>query len=161
MANKMSIATMCNGAVQERIDRALRKVSENILDPNTDGSKKREISIKITFIPNEDDREDVAVGIQVATKLAEETGITTSMWMQKDLRSGNIGVAEHIKGQIRGQITLDELGMSLKEEQKKLEQQPEEKEEPKFDPETGEIYEEDQKEEAEDDGRVIDLRKVN
>ena len=54
---RMTMATLCSGAVQEKVDRALRAVADNILDPNTDARKKRSITLKITFVPNEDDRE--------------------------------------------------------------------------------------------------------
>ena len=41
MAEKLTLASMCAGGVQERIDRALAKISDNILDLNTDAKKKR------------------------------------------------------------------------------------------------------------------------
>ena len=64
MAEKLTLASMCAGGVQERIDRALAKISDNILDLNTDA--------KITLVPNEDDREDVSVEVQTSVKLAPE-----------------------------------------------------------------------------------------
>ena len=56
------------GALQERVDRAIAKVVDNILDPNTDAKKKRTIQIAITFVPNEDDREDVSVMTSTTVK---------------------------------------------------------------------------------------------
>lgn len=44
MTKDLSIENLCGGAVQERINRALRKVSDNILDVNTEAKKKRSIS---------------------------------------------------------------------------------------------------------------------
>ena len=38
MAEKLTLASMCAGGVQERIDRALAKISDNILDLNTDAT---------------------------------------------------------------------------------------------------------------------------
>ena len=55
MAEKLTLASMCAGGVQERIDRALAKISDNILDLNTDAKKKRVLDVKITLTPNEDD----------------------------------------------------------------------------------------------------------
>lgn len=72
MTKDLSIETLCGGAVQERINRALRKVSDNILDPNTEAKKKRSISLTLTFIPNETDREDCSVEANVSIKLAPE-----------------------------------------------------------------------------------------
>ena len=59
---KLTLATIGGGAVQERVDRALEKVARNIMDPNTDPGKKRVITLKITMKPDEDDREDVPAG---------------------------------------------------------------------------------------------------
>lgn len=55
MAEKLTLASMCAGGVQERIDRALAKISDNILDLNTDAKKKRVLDVKITLTPSEDD----------------------------------------------------------------------------------------------------------
>ena len=78
MAEKLTLASMCAGGVQERIDRALAKISDNILDLNTDAKKKRVLDVKITLTPNEDDREDVSVEVQTSVKLAPEMGLSCS-----------------------------------------------------------------------------------
>ena len=49
---KMTLASMCDGGVQERIDRALMKIADNILDPNTEAKKKRSLTVTISFVPN-------------------------------------------------------------------------------------------------------------
>ena len=88
MAEKLTLASMCAGGVQERIDRALAKISDNILDLNTDAKKKRTLDIKIVLTPSEDDREDVAVEVQTSVKLAPEMGLKTQLFINKDFRSG-------------------------------------------------------------------------
>lgn len=88
MAEKLTLASMCAGGVQERIDRALAKISDNILDLNTDAKKKRVLDVKITLTPNEDDREDVSVEVQTSVKLAPEMGLKTQLFINKDFRSG-------------------------------------------------------------------------
>lgn len=85
MAEKLTLASMCAGGVQERIDRALAKISDNILDLNTDAKKKRTLDIKIVLTPSEDDREDVAVEVQTSVKLAPEMGLKTQLFINKDL----------------------------------------------------------------------------
>lgn len=52
VAEKLTLASMCAGGVQERIDRALAKISDNILDLNTDAKKKRTLDIKIVLTPS-------------------------------------------------------------------------------------------------------------
>ncbi|MEZ3426358.1 MAG: replication terminator protein [Lachnospiraceae bacterium] len=110
---RMTLANMCGGGVQEYIDRALAKVSDNILDLNTDAGKKREITVRIIFEPDENDREDVAVSVKTAVKLAPETGIETQLYISRDFKSGTISLIEHTKGQIKGQLTLDDCGMPM------------------------------------------------
>lgn len=113
---RMTLANMCGGGVQEYIDRALAKVSDNILDINTEAKKKREITVRIIFEPNKDDREDVAVKVKTSVKLAPETGIDTQLFISRDFKSGTISLIEHAKGQIKGQLTFDDCGMPVEAE---------------------------------------------
>lgn len=152
---KLTLASMCGGGVQERINRCLAKISDNILDPNTEAKKKRTLTIQITFTPDEDDREDVSVDVATNVKLAPETGLSTQLWINKDFKSGEVSITEHAKGQIKGQLTLDELGMETKSENT----EPPTAEELGCDPETGEVIEQ---EKSENKGihRVVDMRKA-
>lgn len=109
---QLSLATLCGGALQEKVDRALRKVAENILDPNTDPEKKRSITVKLVFKPSPEDTEDVALSTEISVSLAPEVGASTNIFVSKDLASGGVTVMEHHKGVIRGQISFDELGRS-------------------------------------------------
>lgn len=152
---QMTLASMCGGGVQERINRALAKISDNILDPNTEAKKKRTLDIKIVLTPSEDDREDVAIEVHTSTKLAPEIGLKTQMFINKDIKTGVTTLTEHAKGAIKGQLTLDDMGYLFNNE----EEEPT-AEELGCDPETGEILEE-KEEEPVDSGRVISLRAVN
>ena len=146
---KMTLASMCDGGVQERIDRALMKIADNILDPNTEAKKKRSLTVTISFVPNEDDREDVTVDVSTSIKLAPETGLKTQLYIDKDLTSGTISLTEHAKGQIKGQLTFDDIGVTYDTGNEEMYQEPD------FDPETGEIFtQEEQK------SRVVSMRAV-
>ena len=151
MAKDLSIENLCGGAVQERINRALRKVSDNILDVNTEAKKKRSISLTLTFIPNEDDREDVSVEANVTMKLAPEEGVKTQFYINKDLTNEIITITEHVKGMIKGQLSFDDLGFVMEDIS--------EPEDPGCDPETGEIIENKQEEHTEKPA-IVDFRKV-
>ena len=109
MREKLTMTTICDGAVQEKVDRALRAVADNILDPNTDPKKKRSITMKIVFQPNEDDREDVAVHVEVTKNLAPEAGVKTQLFIAKDLESGAMTVQEHQRGMIKGQLDFGDM----------------------------------------------------
>lgn len=154
MAEKLTLASMCAGGVQERIDRALAKISDNILDLNTDAKKKRVLDVKITLTPNEDDREDVSVEVQTSVKLAPEMGLKTQLFINKDFRSGVTTLTEHSKGAIKGQLTLDDCGMSMNPEEVEEENQVT-AEELGCDPETGEVLE---KEAPKVGSKVISMR---
>lgn len=155
MAEKLTLASMCAGGVQERIDRALAKISDNILDLNTDAKKKRVLDVKITLTPNEDDREDVSVEVQTSVKLAPEMGLKTQLFINKDFRSGVTTLTEHAKGAIKGQLTLDDCGMSMNPEEVE-EEKPVTAEELGCDPETGEVLEESQPNKS----KVISMRQA-
>lgn len=142
MHNKtLTLATIGDGAVQERVDRALEACARNILDPNTDPGKKRVITLKITLKPDDQDPEDVEVTADVSTKLAPECGVTTRLFVNKDLRGDRVSVMEHRKGEIRGQLDFSDVGLRMDT----------------VDPETGEI-EEEVTEDSKIEGLVLDLR---
>lgn len=117
MKEKLTMTSICSGAVQEKVDRALRAVADNILDPNTDAKKKRSITLKIIFQPNEDDREDVAVHVEVAKSLAPEAGVKTQLFIAKDLESGALTVQEHQRGVIKGQLDFGDMDELYAEEE--------------------------------------------
>lgn len=106
---KMTLTSICSGAIQEKIDRALREVGNNILDPNTDPKKKRSITLQIIFTPNEDDREDVTVTAEVKKTLAPEAGVKTKFFIAKDIESGAMTIQEHQRGEIKGQLSFDDI----------------------------------------------------
>ena len=117
MHEKLTMTSICDGAVQEKVDRALRAVADNILDPNTDPKKKRSITMKIVFQPNEDDREDVAVHVEVTKNLAPEAGVKTQLFIAKDLDTGAMTVQEHQRGMIKGQLDFGDMETMYGEEE--------------------------------------------
>lgn len=87
------------------------------MDPNTDARKKRSITIKITFVPNDDDREDITVLVDVAKSLAPDVGVKTQLFVAKDLATGAITVQEHQRGEIKGQLSFDDLEEDAEEDE--------------------------------------------
>lgn len=140
---RLTLASLCGGAVQEKVDRALEKVANNILDPNTEPKKKRVITLKITLKPDQSDYEDVQVSADVTYTLAPELGIQTRFFVNKDLRNDKVTVMEHKKGEIRGQLDFNDIGLTPEPTTKRT-----------VDTETGEIMEESEKV-----GQVVDFRK--
>ena len=98
---------MAGGALQEKFNRDITKVIENMQDTNTSYSTARSINIKITFKQGEE-RDDAKVDIAVASKLAGVINTSTSFAMGKDLESGEVEVREYGK-QIPGQMSFEDV----------------------------------------------------
>lgn len=103
----MNLETLANGAFSVQVNRALKEVAENIQDPNTDASATRKITVAITFKPNKD-WDFVATSVQAKTALAPAVGTVTALSMGKDLRTGEVDVAEVTTGQIPGQMSIED-----------------------------------------------------
>ncbi len=101
----LSLNDIAGGALQEKVNEAMNRVLENMQDPNTPWKVKRNISIKIGFVQNEE-RDDTAVELSIDTKLAPVSPIVTRMSIGTDLRTGQVYAEEYGK-QVRGQMSLD------------------------------------------------------
>lgn len=97
---------VAGGALQEKLNRELQKVFNNMMDPNTPWKNKRQITIKMTLEQNED-RDDCKAEIQVETKLAPVKSIETRFSLGRNLDNGEVYAAEYGPG-IKGQMSMDE-----------------------------------------------------
>lgn len=95
-SNATSLLDMANGAIKERIDYEMGRVMQNISDPNTKASAKREITLKITLAPDEDRKH-----IEVSSKLAAMNPVKTSLATG---RENGQTVAVELTPQIPGQL---------------------------------------------------------
>ena len=132
-----NLEKFAGGKLSAQINKALLDVTENILDPNTDDSKARKITVTISLKPNKN-RDYIATSVETKTALAPVLGAVTALCVGKDLKTGEVECVE-IGSQIPGQLSLD---------------LPEPEPEPVrgYDPSTGEIYETEDK--------VINLREA-
>ena len=101
----LDLQNIAGGALQEKADEAMRKVLENMQDPNTPWKVKRQITIKIAFTQNEE-RDDTAVDLSVETKLAPVSPVRTRMALGRDLNNGKT-YAEEYGRQLKGQMSLE------------------------------------------------------
>lgn len=90
---KVNLNELANGALQEQFGRAFEKVVENLQNPNTPYKNAREIVIKLKFTQNEQ-RDDVKIGIHVSEKLAALAPTETSFAIAKDLKTGEVKAQE-------------------------------------------------------------------
>ena len=135
----INLETLANGAFSAQINRAIEQVTKNIQDPNTDAEKVRTITAKISFKPNQE-RNFIATGVQTNVSLAPALGAVTAFAMGKDIQTGKVAAVEIGVGQIPGQMSIKDVQSSVPEKN--------------YDPETGEILEENESQ----DGKVVDLR---
>lgn len=81
---KLDLSAIGEGGLQEKVDKELEKVFDNILDPNTDTKAARKLIITLTMKPD-DTRQTVATGMEVKSTLAPQTGVATTVLVgQKD-----------------------------------------------------------------------------
>ena len=99
----------------------------------------------ITFKPNKD-RDFVSTSVQAKTTLAPALGTVTALSMGKDLRTGEVEVAEVVTGQIPGQMAIEDVQAAQAAEASRP-----------FDAETGEILE--TAEERAGRGSILDMRR--
>lgn len=84
MSHEISLETLKGGAALEIVNQMLADVWENILDPNTDAKKKRQVVLKLKFSPSED-RETVGIEIETKNDLAPHSAITTTASIGRDM----------------------------------------------------------------------------
>lgn len=102
----LPLSEMAQGAIQEKLDYELKKVFNNIHDPNTKPTDKRSITIKLDFTPD-DNRETVKTESNFTTKLANVEGVSTTVLTGKDYGSGDVQ-AKELKSNMPGQTYFDD-----------------------------------------------------
>lgn len=90
---KINLEALAGGAFAEKLNEALMQVAENIQNPNTEATTKRQITVNIKFTPNKT-RQMVGTQIAVTTKLAATEAIDTQMVMGVNMRTGQIDLSD-------------------------------------------------------------------
>jgi hypothetical protein len=105
MPNMIDLADFAGGAVSERFNQELKKVLENIADPNTDPKKARTVTVKVTL--KADENRDIAdVDISTSCTLVSAKPVATRIIMDRDSK-GNVVGAE-LKSGVKGQTYITE-----------------------------------------------------
>ena len=102
--NKASILEMARGAITERVDYAMGEIIQNILDPNTDPTKVRGLTLKLKFKPSAS-REFIQVDCVATPKLQPTTSVQTSLSLQNTF-DGSTKFVENTP-QIQGQLDFN------------------------------------------------------
>ncbi len=101
---RKSLLEMIGGAIKERVDYEVTRVIDNILDANTDPTKKRKITLTIELKPS-DDRQIITLEATAKSALAPTKPVGTTLAITAD-RNGEMIIAE-VTPQIPGQIDMD------------------------------------------------------
>ncbi|HEM4104892.1 hypothetical protein HO572_08100 [Streptococcus suis] len=89
----LDLSSIADGGLQEKLNNELARVIENILDPNTDPTVKREVSIKLVLKPN-DQRNSVDTIMEVKSKLAPQVKLSTTILVGQNYETGEIHANE-------------------------------------------------------------------
>lgn len=129
-----------NGELAGMFRIALAQIGQNIMDPNMDPEAGRGITINIKFKPSKAGA--IAATYDIKTKLAGLQKSETTFLIGQDIRTGRIEISEY--GNNRPQVAAyDAVPVSHRPEAPEPKSQ-------KFDPDTGEIYQQ--------PGKPINLR---
>lgn len=99
-----SILQMARGAFLERADHEMKRVVDNILDPNTKATAKRKITLTIELAPD-DERRTIGISVVAKSTLAATNPINTSLYIAGG-ENGEMVVAEMVP-QVPGQMSMD------------------------------------------------------
>lgn len=95
---------LMDGALTERFNMEMRRVLENVFDPNTNPKAKRQIQIVIDIAPNE--RRDAAeFRVDVKSKTAPPVAMAQTVFLNMD-DEGNVTATEMTR-EIPGQMDMD------------------------------------------------------
>ena len=100
MEQVIDLNQFASGALAERANQAIKKVLENIKDPNTDYKPKRKVTIELTFVSDEA-REMTQVSVIAKTKLAPAMPVSSIILIDSDKNGDVLGT--EFRKQIPGQ----------------------------------------------------------
>lgn len=101
----LKLSGLASGGVQENFDMEVKKILENIQDPNTEADKPRKLVLTLTFLPDES-RELVKLDSQVKLTLAPTKSVTTNLITGLNV-NGEVEATE-LKSGVPGQMYIDE-----------------------------------------------------
>ena len=98
-----SILELANGAILERADYELKRIIDNIRDPNTKPDKKRTLTLTIDFTPNFE-RDNIRLNITAKSKIEPTNPFATQMYLTEN--DDNELIAVEITPNLPGQRDL-------------------------------------------------------
>ena len=102
-----NVDDVMGGAATERFNAAMKTVLKNIIDPNTDATKPRKVTLELTIKPSKD--RTTADSILICkTTLAPPIAVTQSMVISRN-DAGEVTALQTSPNQLPGQMDVDDL----------------------------------------------------
>lgn len=108
----LNLSKINDGAIQEKFDYEMEQVFANILDKNTDVTKKRQVTLTIDVVSDKD-REMVTIACTSKSKLVPREETETKILFGRNENTGHIEAAE-LKSGARGQMFMDPDDLQVK-----------------------------------------------
>lgn len=102
---KKSILQMARGAIEERVDLEMSKIIDNILDPNTQATAKRKLTLTFELKPD-DARQTISIASTVKSNLVPTNPVATSLFITGEDGSGEVTAVEMVPN-IPGQMNMN------------------------------------------------------
>lgn len=109
----LSLLTICGGCAEERFDVKLQEILENILDPNTEATAERTVTLTVKIKPDED-RQMLRNTLVVTSKPAPLSPQSSYSTIGKDIRGK--AEAHEVKPFIQTEIQFPKNVTSIKKE---------------------------------------------
>lgn len=103
MKEIVNLDSLMNGALNERYNTEIKKILENIYDPNTDPKVKRSITLTLTLAPNQN-RDAAEMECNVKVKLAPPVPVKQTVFITQN-DDGSVHALEN-NGQLPGQVDM-------------------------------------------------------
>jgi hypothetical protein len=103
----INLNQFAEGALAERVNIEMKKLLENIADPNTDANKVRKLTVVISL--KADDQRDIA-GASIQTKVALAPAKSIESKILLDLDSSGKVTGQELKSGLKGQTFIDTEG---------------------------------------------------
>lgn len=109
---KIQLSKIGDGALEERFAHEMQRIADNIMDLNTEATKKRKIKIDVDFAPNQN-RDSIDVSFTVKSTLAPEMSVGTTLLVGRGAKGT---VVNELKSGVKGQTFFDADDNELKDD---------------------------------------------
>ncbi|GAX06973.1 phage protein [Secundilactobacillus pentosiphilus] len=103
----IDLSKISNGALQEKFEREMQKVVANLMDPNTDATKKRKLTMTLT-LQTDDSRSVVFMDTEVKSSLVPDKSVNSKLLIGLD--DHKQPVANELKSGTPGQTFIGDDG---------------------------------------------------